>query len=674
MHPRNRAALRTGAVPVAFGILGAMLLWPLPRYFRSAIPGDGFDGWQNLWNLWWIRRSLLELGCSPWFTPLLDYPNGASLLFHTLNFPNGLLALPVYEALGPYAAYNFIVVFSFAAGGLGAVLLALRLLGRRGYPAALFAGCAFAFSPFHIAHLLGHMQVFAFQWLPCAVLGAVWLWEGAPAPEGTALRQQRTRLLLGALFGALAALVDWYNLIYLCLFWAVYGIWQFLHLARASWRKACRAAAFAALQPLGMLAVCAPLLVPMVQEALRADYMQPGQGEALALSADLLAYFVPQEMHPLWGRFAARLLDFWPVSTAERMIYLGAVPTALAILGWRRGSLRVRPFVWVALVFFLLSLGPALRIGGKVIAFLGQPLPMPYAWLARAFPWLEIARSLSRYSVMVLLAVALLAAAGLKALCPSRRRAWWGTLLACGLTLFEFFPAPYPFSPPDVPEWYRSLPPGRGAILNLPVTWDRPRYLLYQMAHGRPLVAGYISRRNPRAPAELYPGLQHLRSLGGDVLPLPDAPTFASIAADLGIEYVVLDHYQMAGREREETLRLVRLLLPGQLLAYEDDRLEVYRIAPPGRRSSYVALYGEWGGLERWGEELLGRRAYPKSGLLLQPAQGCTLTVSVVCDAGRSGTVFSSEREAILLREIVPGCGKLVGVTWSEDCAEAARG
>jgi len=71
-------------------VLTLAMTYPLARSLGQAIPGDGFDGWQNFWNLWWIKRSLLVLRTSPYFTYQVYYPTGAPLYFQTLNIFNGL--------------------------------------------------------------------------------------------------------------------------------------------------------------------------------------------------------------------------------------------------------------------------------------------------------------------------------------------------------------------------------------------------------------------------------------------------------------------------------------------------------------------------------------------------------------------------------------------------------
>ena len=143
------------------------LTYPLVTQFGRAIPGDGFDGWQNYWNLWWIKTAVLEQHTHPWFTHLLYYPTGVGLLFHTLNAFNGFITLPIQLAFGLLPAYNAAVLFSFTLGGLGAYLLARYVLGPgSSHLAAFAAGVIFTFSPFHIAHLLGHMQVISLEWIP----------------------------------------------------------------------------------------------------------------------------------------------------------------------------------------------------------------------------------------------------------------------------------------------------------------------------------------------------------------------------------------------------------------------------------------------------------------------------------------------------------------------------
>jgi hypothetical protein len=234
----------------------------------------------------------------------------------------------------------------------------------------------------------------------------------------------------------------------------------------------------------------------------------------------------------------------------------------------------------VALTFFILSLGPVLHINGRTALLPGGgELSLPYALLNR-LPFLDIMRSISRLDVMLMLALAVLAAMGLQALMRGRA-GLWAPIVALVLVLFEFLPAPFPISPPDTPAWYETLAkdPRPGAVLNLPVNWDRPWYLLYPTVHRKPLTAAYISREDPRTLIDRAPVLQYFRRLDADSRDFALAPDGQKALAELGIRWVVLDRYKMpGGPEREVTDAGARQIFGNQPPVYEDERLTVYEV------------------------------------------------------------------------------------------------
>lgn len=614
----NGAARRgsmTARIALAYLLLTCVLTYPAIAYFFSAIPGDSFDGWQNLWNLWWIRRAILVEHRHPFFTDVLYYPTGVSLLFHTLNPFNGLFSLPVQLAANLFAAYNSIVFFSFVVGGLGGYLLARSMLRHTSEPArtwaAFLAGVVYTFSPFHFAHLLGHMQVFSLEWIPFYVL---YLWRGVERVRRGWLTWRD--VVLPAFFLVLIALCDWYFVLYCLLFTVL--IWLYL-----LWRKRLTGQVVIWTAAVGGLfaLVLSPLLLPMIIEARRYDFMIPPPEQAYILSADLLAFLIPNEFHPLWGQTAARFASRFTSTVSEHTVFVGYVPLLLGAWGIRYGGRRRGFWALTTLTFALLAMGPALHVAGRSI-----PIPLPYI-LLQPLPIVRMTRSVSRFDVMVMLALGVLAASGLAALIrrlsslrepPSAFKPWTGktgrmrrirphliALAAVALTLFEFLPAPYPISPPDTPSWYEWLAeePGDFAILNLPMNWDRPGYLLYQTVHGKRLTVGYISRDDPRTLAERVPVLQQLRHLGPDVISQDLEQIGRSVLTWLNVRYVVLDRYKMPGvREREGTVRFARAALAGLSPIYEDERLTVYRIEPPASSQPFLILDANWGARELNGE------------------------------------------------------------------------
>ena len=161
-----------------------------------------------------MRKSWLVRHASAYFAAILHYPTGADLRFQTMAPFNGLVTLPVQLVFGLLPAYNTAVLFSFVIGGFGAYLLALYALrgiaNRASKPSAISHSAFPQFRihhssfivphfllrlhcrpdlrlfPLHFAHLLGHLQLIALQWIPFYVLYLLRGWT-APHPPPSAL-------------------------------------------------------------------------------------------------------------------------------------------------------------------------------------------------------------------------------------------------------------------------------------------------------------------------------------------------------------------------------------------------------------------------------------------------------------------------------------------------------
>lgn len=595
---RGRRCAWVMLVAGAYLLLALAMTYPLVRQFGQAIPGDGFDGWQNYWNLWWMRLALVERGISPLYTDMLYYPTGVSLAFQTLNPFNGLVSLPVQLTFGLLVAYNSIVLLSFLAGGLGGYVLARDVLAQAGWKGsrwpAFLAGVVYAFSPFHFAHLLGHMQVFSLEWIPFAMWA---LWRGLHELDGRETGKAWAKWTgLAGLFLIFAGMCDWYFALYLALFSGVLALYRL-----AGRRFALRHLLFLAGSWGLFLAVLAPLWWPMAREAGQADFMVPPREQALALSADLLAFVTPNPFHPLWGKWASGLAERFTSTLSERTVFAGFVPLLLGIWAALRSGRHSRLWWIVTLFFVVCALGPVLHAAGRSEwGAAGWQIPLPYALLYDGVPFVRIARSVARFDVMVMAGLGVLAALGLADVMARTKGLWQKVLpaLAVGLVCFEFWSAPYPVSPPDTPAFYEQLAqePGRFAVLNLPVNWDRPGYLLYQTVHGKPLTAGYISRDDPRTLVYRVPVLQEFRFLGRDILCDEVRRLGPSVFHWMGIRYVVLDRYKMpSGAEREVTTALAEEIFAGIPPVYEDERLTVYRAEPPAEPQPFAVLGEGWG-------------------------------------------------------------------------------
>jgi hypothetical protein len=176
----HRPLLREALVAAAYLALTGCATYPLLGGFASSIQSGG-DTWLGYWDLWWVRRALVDLHTNPFFSRDLYFPYGAPLYFHSLNFLQGLLAIPVGSAVGPTSAYNAVVFGSFVASGYFTYRLALYVIRHDiGVPAvdgtasavrfaAFTGGVVFAFSSYRLAHL-SHLELLSTQWLPLFAL------------------------------------------------------------------------------------------------------------------------------------------------------------------------------------------------------------------------------------------------------------------------------------------------------------------------------------------------------------------------------------------------------------------------------------------------------------------------------------------------------------------------
>ncbi len=420
-------------------------------------------------------------------------------------------------------------------------------------------------------------------------------------------------------------------------------------------------------------------LVPMVQEARQFRFMVRPPADLYIFSASVMDFLVPNRLHTLFRPDSFTWIGNQIAPISERTISIGYLVLILAIgagvAAWRKAA-----FWWVAaLLFFVLALGPQLH-GGNITAesipaavTAGQEVPSwtPYTLLNQLVPFMRISRSVSRFALMVQLCMAVLAGIGLHALLtwlggkqrtPGRVYAAMGAAAGAAIVVLlgEYWVAPYPLSPPDTPPYYEQLAqdPDTRSVLNLPMNYDRPGYLLYQTVHGKPLTVAYISRDDPRTLTERAPVLQHFRHLGDDIIAGDPAVVAPTVLADLGVGTVVLDRYKMpGGREREYTEELANRIFEGQDPIYADDRITVYRV--PDGASAPAQPYLELGP-RNWGPRQLDENGRPYRMLagpttieVMHAAGLVSVTIRYRSEGDGAATVLSLEG-ATALAELPP--------------------
>ena len=140
-------------------------------------------------------------------------------------------------------------------------------------------------------------------------------------------------------------------------------------------------------------------------------------------------------------------------------------------------------------------LGPELRVAG-----VDTGIPMPFDQL-KVIPGMTLGHRPSHLAIFMLPLLMILAGFGMQGLLARGRigRGVLGLLVAaCVLEIFVWPLAPLPFHVDPIVDKLRGQ---QGAVMDVPNLQRNMPSMINQMAHGRPIVGGYLSRP-PAAPAE----------------------------------------------------------------------------------------------------------------------------------------------------------------------------
>ncbi len=613
--------------------------WPVVVNLGLGTPGHfPVDRNQNLWNFWWVKRSVLNLH-NPYQTNFLFYPYGTSLYLQTFSPYNQVIGLPLQLIFGLIPAYSFIELLAFPLGGLGGFFLGRYLTGN--FWGGLLAGLVWSFGPYHFVELRqDQLNLISLQWLPFFMLFMFRLEKATTRPA--ILREG----LAAAFFFFLTIMVDYYYASYLGLFAGLYWLWMILSgldavrrgretlgiFGRSLGRFALK---LAGVFILGVLPYT-PVLLGTIREVTSGNYqLATGDTNDQVHSADLATVFLPPFHQPWWGSGLGlwKALGLNASASGEALNNWGAVlsfvPLALAVYA----LFRMRGlWFWVfnGLFWFLLAFGPSLRINGNNTNF-----PMPYRLLTK-LPFLDIGRFPERYMLLAQFSVGILAAFGLTcwlAHIPEERRLFsrLGARpvvagLALALAFFETWPGILP--PPDPlvqPAFTQFIAADNGsvpadkAILELPVTNhgnpDSPR-MLYQIYHQRPITGGYISRKliDPHRQAHDSPLFDwiDLRAPEPDIIPTKTPREELGLLAYQNFGYLILyaEDPDQPGKSYDATRaeRLINYAFDNKKPDFQDSVARVWDIPATPLQNPVMVLGQGWtvvepvsgGSRQRW--------------------------------------------------------------------------
>ena len=605
-----------------YTLLALGLTWPWAANFLSAFPGSdtwAFDESTFIWNIWRFKRNLLELQTSPLHTAEIFWPLGISLVLYTYNFLNALLGLPILLSINLPLAANLTILFAYVFSGYGTYLLVRYLLrGQATWTvegAAFIGGAVYAFTASRaIFAALGHYDIVSTEFIPFFTLFFI-----------KSLREPGLKNpILAGLFATLCLLAEMIFGVFLLFL----GIILFsYHLKPQPYHKLTSrrlanvagglhrlsSALYHLLTSLPKLLIMAltaallwsPVMFPILRAFTQGDFDLTGWGESLKLSADLVGWFTPTDLHPLWRVDWVQRLRQVQEGTAPfsdvNTVFLGYGVLVLAAMGVVTRFEQAKMWLTSSLIFAIFTLGPLLQIKGKFLFPLDNLLreqglaqdvtfPLPFA-LLHYIPIIRANRVPARFSVVLGLALAVLAAYGaywlLKKL-PVNRLAYLCLtgLLTAGL-LFDQLALPLPLTSAVVPDIYTAIGAESDAfsLLQFPLGWrnsfgvfgaERTQIQYYQHVHRKPMIGGNISR-SPAFKFDYYRNIPLFQAFAQTQLPSndpavdPDTLERARLqAAELmtlyNVGYVIF-HQPIPGRKPyedtfEATRDLARALLP----------------------------------------------------------------------------------------------------------------
>jgi hypothetical protein len=550
-------------VLAAYVVVALVFSWPLPLNIGTHLTGvPGGDTGVYVWNQWVFRHEVLDQRHSPYFTDrIFALTEQTNLSLHNYTTFQNLLALPLIGVFGVVTTFNVIYLLMTVLTAYATFLLARHVTGQ--IAESWLAGALFAWSPLLVTRGSEHFSLVAAaplaifllvlikadgherfrdavalgatEWLAastdvyyavyCLLIGAIFvaarvvaIHRSPLAGRSAALRWALDVLILiiGAFIAALAISGGWQlsvmgrplpihslytPMMVLTMLVAIRVAWE-LRTSLLPTSGLWRLVRFS----LAAGAVAIFLLSPVLY-ATAVRFRTWGQLDASRIfwrsspgGVDLIALLLPNPNHPLAPGVFVEWLSSWPTKYIEGLVSVPLVAIVTLCVAWRAGWVPSRWWAGLTALFGLLALGPFIHIAG-----INTYIPGPWAFL-RYVPILGLTRSPSRFSVVLMLGMAILFATALAALArryPAKRRLIVTTVGA--LLLFELLPAPRPIYSATIPRIYQHVKnaPGDVRLLELPVGARdgtssvgnfTARSQFFQTFHEKALVGGYLSR------------------------------------------------------------------------------------------------------------------------------------------------------------------------------------
>jgi hypothetical protein len=499
----GRLSLHAGIIG-GFALLTMVLTYPLILHLTTHIPSEEVlppsisEHWIWTWAFW-FGNQVVDVRRWSFFTDVIFYPRGVDLTYSVL-FGLGLpvvAAVPFVRLLGFPLAFNLVLFIAFIVAAYATFLLVRDLTQDK--RAAFVAGFIFAFSPFQMARTLAHFGIMTS--VICISLYTLFFMRAMTVGYVH-------NLIISSLILSLTFFINAYYAIFLVLFSLIYTIYYII----SNRSDAIKAFLWTRLLPIGCFSALFSLPLLWITLTHRGEdfliYAPTSQvllWHVLQHSADLVAFFLPSSHHSIWGNLVKPVYySHFTGNPTEQTVYIGYAVLILSVIAIVKAPKEQTRF-WLlsSIAFFIMSLGPFLHIYGRDTLELGGIsvwFPLPYFPLL-FIPVLKAMRGLSRFSIMCMLALTVLASYGITHLLKQFEGKMAATLALLGLLItiigLEFSIVPIPLVDARIPKVYERIATEQGqgrTLLDVPLYWSVAKYQHYQTVHQKRLLFGQAPR------------------------------------------------------------------------------------------------------------------------------------------------------------------------------------
>lgn len=475
--------------------LAIIMTWPLVLNISTHIMGAGGDAPMFVWNAWWLKKVIFE-GQNLFNTDYMFWPQTIDLSLHTLALVNSAVIAVLSKVINLITAFNIYFLISVTLSGFFTFSL-VRYITKSDL-SAFVSGIIFAFSPYITMHWLGHQNLVTVWFIPLFILLILKLFE----------EKKWIYALLAGVIAGLASLNDFYNPIFLIGFLLLFIIWIIFAnkiTLKLFWQFLGIIFIWLIIWSIWWIPAIAVLFNPETSNVMSLEQIAAFYG------ADPLRYFTPSFLNPIFGWIASVVPGRFS-GGVEGTIFLGYLPifTVLGFIIYKIKNKIKDKFLfgtnfWITLGlgFGVLSLGPYLKIAERI-----THISLPYAWLYKIIPLWGNFRVPARFSVIVILAVAVLVGIALTFVLTKIRTDRLKKILIwifCGIVILEFIPAPYPIMNLSVPPVYQQIKLDKNTDSLLEIPWGinsgyldegkfESKFMAYQTYHNKKVAIGSVSR------------------------------------------------------------------------------------------------------------------------------------------------------------------------------------